>query len=89
MPVYVDHARNSFGPMALSHMAADTTEELLAMADTIGLKRKWIRCLGKPEEHFDVSEGMRFKALIAGAIPVESISLVLLRQRRRQAVGGR
>jgi hypothetical protein len=42
--VYVDDMYKSpmgqFGRMKMSHMIADTTEELLQMADKIGVKKK-------------------------------------------------
>jgi len=70
--VYVDDARIPFGRMKMCHMYADTSEELLAMADHIGLNRKWIQYPGNPEkEHFDVSLSMRAKAIKAGAHVVD------------------
>ena len=42
MPVYVDEARYSFGRMLMCHMLADTPAELHAMADRIGVARKWV-----------------------------------------------
>ena len=42
-------------------------EELLAMADAIGIDRKWLQCPGEPKEHFDVSKGNRAKAVALGA----------------------
>ena len=51
-----------FRNMKMSHMIADTEEELHAMADKIGLKRKWYQ-----GDHYDVSYGLRQKAIEFGA----------------------
>ncbi|HEV7323560.1 MAG TPA: DUF4031 domain-containing protein [Bosea sp. (in: a-proteobacteria)] len=76
MTVYVDDARHQFGRMVMCHMWADTLDELLAMADRIGVARKWIQghptlSFGKHRNaswiHFDISLGMKEKALAAGA----------------------
>jgi len=40
MAVYVDDMKASFGTIVMCHMWADTDEELLEMADKIGVKRK-------------------------------------------------
>ncbi len=74
MSVYVDDMYTTpmgqFGRMKMSHMLADSTEELLAMADTIGLSRRWIQNAGTPTEHFDVSMGKRKLAIEAGAVEI-------------------
>ena len=71
MAVYVDdmylYPMGRFGRMKMSHMGADTAEELLAMADKIGLNRKWIQHEGTYREHFDISLAYRKKAVEAGA----------------------
>lgn len=67
MTVYVDDMRAKFGQMIMCHMLADTTEELLAMADTIGVARKWIQYPGLPREHFDIALSKRALAVKAGA----------------------
>lgn len=51
-------------------MIADTTEELLAMVDKIGVQRKWIQKPGTANEHFDVAMSMRELAIKNGAIPI-------------------
>lgn len=77
MPVYVDNARNRFGPMIMCHMWADSDEELLAMADKIGVDRKWIQghqILSLPKYrkaswvHFDIAMSKRALAIQHGAI---------------------
>lgn len=81
MSVYVDDMYRSpmgrYGRMKMSHMLADTREELLAMADTIGLNRKWLQHegQGRSREHFDVSMTMRAKVIAAGAQEITMIEL--------------
>lgn len=68
MSVYVDNFQFPYRGMKMSHMVADTTEELLAMADKIGVQRKWLQpAKGKFPEHFDVCESKRQAAIEAGA----------------------
>lgn len=68
MSVYVDSARIPYGRMLMSHMIADTSEELVAMAKAIGVNPKWIQHPGTHKEHFDVCDSRREKALELGAI---------------------
>ncbi|MFM9974514.1 MAG: DUF4031 domain-containing protein [Beijerinckiaceae bacterium] len=72
MTVYVDEAKHPYGRMIMCHMVADTPEELFAMADRIGVDRKWIQKKGTAYEHFDISKGARSKAVSSGAIEVTS-----------------
>ncbi|BAP94500.1 hypothetical protein [Aurantimonas phage AmM-1] len=67
MAVYVDDMRAQFGRMKMCHMFADSTAELVAMADRIGVARKWIQHAGTPREHFDVAMSKRALAIAAGA----------------------
>ncbi len=67
MSVYVDFMSAQFGRMKMCHMLADSTEELLAMADTIGVDRKWLQDAGTHREHFDVCKAKREMAVRAGA----------------------
>ena len=67
MAVYVDNMRAPYGRMIMCHMIADTTEELLAMADRIGVARKWLQHPGTSREHFDIALSKRALAVQAGA----------------------
>ena len=50
-------------------MYADTHEELVAMADAIGVKRKWIQYPNHPvKEHFDICLSKKKIAIKKGAI---------------------
>jgi hypothetical protein len=69
MAVYVDAAINPFGRMLMCHMWADSLSELLRMADTIGVQRKWLQQPPKARwVHFDIAKGKRALAVAAGAI---------------------
>lgn len=52
--VYIDSLNAKFGRMIMCHMMADTTEELLQMADKINVQRKWLQDPGTAKEHFDI-----------------------------------
>ena len=67
MAVYVDNMRARYGRMIMCHMMADTTEELLEMADRIGVPRKWVQKAGTPHEHFDICMAKRAAAVDYGA----------------------
>ncbi len=74
MAVYVDDmytiSLGNFRSMKMSHLAADTTEELLQFVDKIGVQRKWIQHAGEGGEHFDIAKGKRDLAISKGAIPI-------------------
>jgi len=69
MTVYVDDMyrlpMGRYRGMKMSHMIADTEEELLQFADKLGLKRSWYQ-----GDHFDVSLSVRTKAIAMGAVPI-------------------
>ena len=83
MSVYVDNMRATLGRMKMCHMVADTTEELLAMVDLIGVDRKWIQNAGTRREHFDIALSKRALAVRAGAVEIDlhELSRVLNRKR--------
>ncbi len=76
MSVYVDDYRAPYRGMFMHHMMADTTEELLAMADLIGVARRHLQAAGQWKEHFDVCLAKRKLAVGAGAIEVTARDLV-------------
>lgn len=76
MPVYVDCAKHTYGRMIMSHMLADTLDELHAMADRVGLKRKWFQNHGTP--HYDLCQAKRQLAIEAGAIVIGRKQVVAL-----------
>ena len=88
MGVYVDIARWPFGHMLMCHMFADTTEELMVMADRIGVQRKWIQKAGTADEHFDIAKGKRALAVTGGAIEVDDRTMVEFFRRRRATLSG-
>lgn len=62
---------------AWCHLVADTVPELMAFARKIGLKGGWVQRggIGKRIIHFDLTPGMRAKAVKAGAVELDSIGI--------------
>lgn len=88
MTVYVDDVRHPFGRMVMCHMWADSLDELFAMADRIGINRKWLQQPPKASwVHFDISLGKKDLAIAAGAVLTDKYGPVefLARQRGDQA----
>lgn len=82
MTVFVDDMFSKpmgrFRRMNMSHMVADTEEELHTMADTIGVKRKWYQ-----GDHYDICFSKRKEAIKAGAVEVTMRTLGFMRLVRR------
>lgn len=74
--IYVDDYNCRFGRMIMCHMIADTTAELLEMADKIGVQRKWIQYAGTYQEHFDICLSKKVIALKFGAKEINARALV-------------
>lgn len=91
MTVYVDDAfipaKVRSGPIVhvskWCHLTADTTEELMAFAERIGLKSKYLQFPGTWKEHFDVTESKRKLAVANGAVEVSYRARVLEMGNRR------
>lgn len=87
MAVYVDNMyQNPIGNyrgMKMSHLAADTTVELLDMVKKIGVNPKWIQDKGTGGEHFDIAMSKREQAIEHGAIPLSMFTLCPAMVRRK------
>lgn len=92
--IYVDPLRetqpkNEWPYKYASHMISDESKaELVSFAEGIGLNPLWIRASGTPEEHFDITEKVRERAIGEGAKAVSSREFVGIirtkRERERQ-----
>ncbi|WAC26375.1 DUF4031 domain-containing protein [Ancylobacter sp. SL191] len=96
MTVFVDPAVWPFGRMLMCHMWADTLDELFAMADRIGVQRKWLQghpTLSLPQfrkaswVHFDIAKVKRAQAVAAGAIETDRWGPLEWEARRQIASG--
>lgn len=73
--VYIDNFNAPYRGMKMCHMIADSTAELLAMVDKIGVNRKWIQDAGTYNEHFDICQSKKAKAVQLGAAEVSMMQL--------------
>ncbi|OCC05087.1 hypothetical protein BA190_09230 [Labrys sp. WJW] len=82
MTVYVDDMHKvplgQFRRMKMSHMIADTEEELHAMARKIGVARKWYQ-----GDHYDIAMSKRALAVAAGAVEIPMRTLAFMANNRR------
>jgi len=88
MSVYVDKAVNQYGRMVMCHLIADTPDELHAMADRIGVARKWFqdpRTINVSTPHYDICKSKRALAVAAGAIECDRTEFVAAVRRIRTA----
>ena len=74
--VYVDNSKSKYRNMIMSHMIADSIEELHEMADKIGVSRKYFQ--DKPSKpHYDICQIKRSIAIkYFGAIEITKQELV-------------
>lgn len=82
MSVYVDEPVYAYRRMLMCHMLADTLDELHAMADRIGVARRWYQ--GPPTTrtpHYDICKSKRALAVQHGAVEVDRRRMVEIRRR--------
>lgn len=92
MAVYVDDMQMQANVGVVSgrwsHLTADTTDELREFAHELGLRPSWIQYPGTFKEHFDITEGMRQRALRNGAVPIswmESSTRIQAKRKKMRA----
>ena len=61
MTVYVDNMRAGYGRMVMCHMLGDSEAEVHAMADRIGVARRWYQ-----GDHYDICLTKRSLAIKSG-----------------------
>ncbi|NCT98712.1 MAG: DUF4031 domain-containing protein [Comamonadaceae bacterium] len=84
MSVYVDDMRAKFGRLVMCHMLADTDAELHAMADRIGVARRWWQSPEKTSgSHYDIALSKRALAVQSGAIEITWRQASAMNARRR------
>lgn len=85
MPTYVDDMKTPYRRMLMSHLFCDpvrAVNELHELAARIGLQRRWFQ--DKPGfPHYDLCQSYRAKAIEAGAIPIDTRTLIEMVQARR------
>lgn len=79
MTVYVDDMRAPYGRLIMCHMIADTNEELNAMADAIGVARRWHQ-----GDHYDICLSKRALAVAAGAVEISMRQAGAMHARRKR-----
>ena len=87
MAVYVDDMKAAFGRMKMCHMVADSRAELFAMADKIGVQRRWLQKPDTPHEHFDISMSKRKLAVGFGAQEIDRRQLAVFLRNRTEIKG--
>lgn len=88
MTVYVDDMHlypvGQFGRMKMCHMLADTDEELHAMADRIGVARRWWQSPARTSgSHYDIAMSKRALAVAAGAVEITLRQAGMMNMHRR------
>jgi hypothetical protein len=68
-----------------SHLLADTPGELRSFAARLGLSAAWIQERGTAEEHFDVTDAVRHKAITLGAEEISYFDLGRVTRRIQEA----
>lgn len=81
--VYVDNFNMPFLNMIMCHMIADTTKELLEMADRIGVQKKWIQYENTYNEHFDICLSKKKLALKNGAKEIDFRMYAIMINKRK------
>lgn len=84
MSVFVDNMRARYGRLIMCHMIADTDAELHAMADRIGVARKWHQAPPEHDSHYDIALSKRALAVAAGAVEITLRECAVMSGHRRR-----
>lgn len=71
--------------MIMSHMVADSLDELHAMADRLGLQRRWFQVSRNGMPHYDICQSKRALAITLGAVEIDRRQMVALVRQHREA----
>ncbi len=82
MSVYVDHAFIPYRGMLMCHMVADTSDELHAMAEQIGVARRHYQA-DASTPHYDICKSKRALAVKHGAVEPDRNQFVAVIRRLR------
>ncbi len=85
--VYVDDMKAKFGRMVMCHMIADSDDELHAMADRIGVARRWHQAPPQHDSHYDIALSKRALAVQYGATEITWRQTGAMTMRRRLTGG--
>lgn len=84
LTVYVDDMKAGYGYMKMCHMLADSDDELHAMADIIGVNRRWWQSPAKASgSHYDIAQSKRALAVEHGAVEITLRQASAMNARRR------
>lgn len=84
MTVYVDNMNAQYGRMKMSHLLADSDDELHAIAAKIGVARKWWQSPEKTSgSHYDICLSKKALAIEYGAIEITWKQAGAMNSRRR------
>jgi hypothetical protein len=75
--VYVGKREYSLGRMIMSHMAADSLDELHLMAKRIGVAKRHFQDK-KDKPHYDICKQNKLKAIELGAVEVDDRKIIEL-----------
>lgn len=81
--IYVDTLKARFGRTKTCHLIADTDTELHAMAEKIGVARRWHQNPGN-DSHYLLTAAKRSEAVAAGALGVGWRVAACMSARRRK-----
>lgn len=78
--IYVDDLYKTYlgkyGRMKMSHLIADSSEELISFIKLLGIDEKHIQYKGTYKEHFDICFSKRQQAILLGAIEISCKEMV-------------